>query len=860
MEEYKMKSPKILTSILILTLVMASLPVQHARSATITVTTKNDVLDAAGNCADITVASLPGPDGVTSLREAICAANNNADADTINFNIPGAGVQNIVPISALPLLVDDSTTLDGYSQFGAAPADDDTPATILIGIKGTGILNNGLNVTSSGNVIRGLAIYGFLLSEISITNYAGRVANDNVIAGNFLGTDASSFLCPGPGNLGWNGVFIGAGAQDNLIGGDSPADRNLISCNGWEGVGIHGSGTTGNIVSGNYIGDVHPGPGSQANILDGVRVYGGAQDNLIGGDTPGERNVISGNDRDGVRIVGETSSGNVVSGNYIGLDATGAIAMLNSDEGVNIIDAPENLVGGDVSGERNVISGNGHFGVYISGATASGNVVSGNYIGVDATGTAALPNINGVSISDASDNLIGGDILGERNVISANEFYGVYIGISDATGNVVSGNYIGVDATGTAALPNGDQGIQILAASNNLIGGDTPGERNVISGNDGNGIDIAAPSTSGNVVSGNYIGVDATGAAALPNNENGVYVHGNPDNLIGGDTPGERNVISGNGKNGVRITGAPGNVVSGNYIGVDATGAAALPNNENGVEVSGSNSLIGGDTPGERNVISANASGGVRITSSGNVVSGNYIGVDASGTADLGNVSHGILLSEGAQDNTIGGETPEEGNLIGFNAGGISLIDSETVSNTITGNYIGTDASGLLDLGNDFHGVQCLGARNVIGPHNAISHNMAYGIYVVGPEAVSNIITQNSIFTNGAKGIKLEGGANNDIAAPLIAAVNPHPLTVAGTTCAGCTVEVFGNSVNDGEGKYYLGSITADGGGAFSLALISLPYPHLTATATYATDGTSEFSTVFTTTVVLVAYLPLVGR
>ena len=117
-----MKKRYILVDALLLALGMTLLAVQAAPAATITVTTANDVLDAAGgNCGAVTVASLPGPDGFTSLREAICAANNNAGPDNIYFNIPGDVIHTIHVSSPLPLLTDDVTTINGYTQHGALP-------------------------------------------------------------------------------------------------------------------------------------------------------------------------------------------------------------------------------------------------------------------------------------------------------------------------------------------------------------------------------------------------------------------------------------------------------------------------------------------------------------------------------------------------------------------------------------------------------------------------------------------------------------------------------------------------------------------------------------------------------------------
>ena len=106
----------------------------------------------------------------------------------------------------------------------------------------------------------------------------------------------------------------------------------------------------------------------------------------------------------------------------------------------------------------------------------------------------------------------------------------------------------------------------------------------------------------------------------------------------------------------------------------------------------------------------------------------------------------------------------------------------------------------------------------------------------------------------------LTPGAHGGIQPPVITTVNPSPLTVVGTACPGCTVELFGSRTNDGQGQFYLGNATADGSGAFSLARTTMPYPYLTATATDSTKGTSEFSAVLTTTVVLLTHLPVIVR
>jgi hypothetical protein len=440
--------------------------------------------------------------------------------------------------------------------------------------------------------------------------------------------------------------------------------------------------------------------------MTGVSIGGGASHNTIGPD-----NVIS-NNNDGVTI-DDDSAYNVVAGNLIGTDPTGAFAQANSDDGIRI-HGHHNLIGGAAG--RNIISASLIDGVRVCGGQAFSNTVSGNYIGTDISGTAPIRNDGaGVSIhSGATLNVIGGDGAGEGNVISGNG-YGVGIWDSGTTSNTVSGNYIGMDVSGTLALPNGD-GVSIHgSASYNLIGGDTPGERNIISGNAGSGISISSSGTMRNTVSGNYIGTDVSGTATIGNSGVGIYIgDGASYNLIGGSntTPGgacngECNLISGNGYDGVAIrdSGTMSNTISGNYIGVDVSGTVGLGNGSTddgvGIRHGPAYNVIGGDTPGERNVISGNGDNGVKIDSAThNIVIGNYIGTDASGTMAIGNREDGVAFQGEASDNRVGGTAANERNLISGNGeAGVNIRDGST-SNTVSGNLIGTDASGTQPLPN----------------------------------------------------------------------------------------------------------------------------------------------------------------
>jgi len=298
------------------------------------------------------------------------------------------------------------------------------------------------------------------------------------------------------------------------------------------------------------------------NCLVGVMIRPGAQGNVIGGSATEEGNVISAND-ESIVIGGAGADGNVVKGNLIGVDASGS-SPLNNRNGVHIhAEARANLIGGSNPGDRNIISGNKGVGITIRG---SANLVQGNYIGTDASGTVAIPNgMEGIWIAPgAQDNIIGGRSVEERNVISGNDLFGLSISGRGATGNVVKGNYIGVDASGSAALANPHGLVIGDGAQNNVIGGPGRGEGNVISAN-GTGVLIRGADTSGNTIIGNYIGTDASGGQPLGNALGIWMLKGAHQNIIGG---GEGNVISGNSLYGVHVEGPEtvGNTIRGNSI------------------------------------------------------------------------------------------------------------------------------------------------------------------------------------------------------------------------------------------------------------------------------------------------------
>ena len=435
---------------------------------------------------------------------------------------------------------------------------------------------------------------------------------------NYIGTDISGELVVSNAD---DGITV-SGALSNTISG------NVISGNGTNGVFL-ALGAAGNVVAGNFIGTDASGKLALGNRNGGVTIT--ASGNLIGAG-----NVISGNLPGGIFLTGG-AGGNAVQGNLIGLSVAGTNALPNGGDGIFINGASSNTIGGSVAAARNVISGNTYNGIKILMTTDAWNTVCGNYIGTDVTGTQAVPNaLAGVRVQGCS-NVIGGVMAGSGNVISANGLQGIYIqGVNGSVqGNVIQGNVIGLDASGANGLGNGDAGIGISSAANNHVGGTATGARNVISANAGEGIFILGTGTSNNVIQGNYIGTDATGAVGRGNSYEGISITSATNTLIGGVAAGAGNLISANNNDAIYLSYSSGNVIQGNLIGTAADGLGALGNLQHGVDIQAgsSNNIVGGTTAGAGNVLAYaqtfNGYGycGVRVRDGAvnNLISGNSI-------------------------------------------------------------------------------------------------------------------------------------------------------------------------------------------------------------------------------------------
>jgi hemoglobin-like flavoprotein len=257
------------------------------------------------------------------------------------------------------------------------------------------------------------------------------------------------------------------------------------------------------------------------------------------------------------------------------------------------------------------------------------NVIAGNYFGLDSTGTISLP-IGGVSLYiETSGNLIGGTTPAERNVISGVNNRGIYFGGNEATGNLVKGNYIGTDASGTVIIGN-TTGITLDNAPGNTIGGAKLSERNVISGN-GNGIDMTGSGTSDNAVRGNYIGTKADGTSNLQNDTYGIYIfNGAHSNVIGGTSLGQANVIAFQvGQVVLESDAGSGNIIRGNSFFSSAQMAIDLGNDGVTANDAGDADLGANDLQNYPVITSAVAnSGTVSITGTLNSISNKQFIID----------------------------------------------------------------------------------------------------------------------------------------------------------------------------------------------------------------------------------------
>ena len=396
-------------------------------------------------------------------------------------------------------MVLDATTQEGFA------------GTPLVELNGGGAILHGLTlsgVNSSGSTIRGLVIDQF--TGIGIRAFS----SNNVIAGNFLGTDPTVLTTAGRGNQ--VGVYVQTGGS-NTIGGTAIADRNVISGNTVDGISSS-THRRHNRVEGNYIGTDVTGTIELGNTNQGILIRNGVQaSNTIGGTTALARNVIGGNTDYGVWLTGAAATANnLVQGNYVGLarrryDPAGpARRACGSSRG-----AHDNTIGGPTAGARNVIAASD----VVRFCSARARPATSSRATTSAPTPPARPRwrtppaASRSSVFVQRSNVIGGAAVGAGNVISGNA--GTASSLAPGDGNTRPGQlHRHQTAAGTAAVRNVIDGIFVELAS---VGSPAPADStvvsNVISGNH-RGVIIADAGVTGNVSEGNFIGTDPTGAVA----------------------------------------------------------------------------------------------------------------------------------------------------------------------------------------------------------------------------------------------------------------------------------------------------------------------------------------------------------
>ncbi len=451
---------------------------------------------------------------------------------------------------------------------------------------------------------------------------------------------------------------------------------------------------------------------------------------------------------------------------------------------------------------------NGDSGIRVQ---SDGNQITGNYIGTTNNGTGSAANQDGVVV-EGNHNTVGGPNAGDRNVISGNSDAGVLVKAGSAPdGNVIAGNYVGLDTSGQHPLANGGAGVQVAFAAHTIVGGAIAADGNVISGNHTEVLigDSTSPFTGSlNTVQNNVVGLLANKSATVGAVGDGVAVMNAgsntiADNMIGGES------------DGIRICGSPENTIVRNLIGSNTA--------------------------------------------------------DPSGP-DFGVFNDGVAMSDGpclfmaaATQNVIGG-APADGNTV-LNSGGDNIAVNSN-SNVVSGNTV----RGALGAG---IGIQ--GSQNTIGPANVVRDNGGSFTGVAVISGVDNRITQNSINANLGLGIDLndngvdvndpgdgDSGANGTQNYPVLTSATRDGSSITigydfqPAANQNYTVEFFKSPACDGsghgEGETYLGADTVhvDSGGLPTHFTSNIATPaagtvvsgdSITATATDPAGNTSEFST-----------------
>lgn len=719
-----------------------------------------------------------------------------------NFGIPLNTINGTGKSVGFHLDSDNNTisglSIYGFSDFGTAPY---FGAAIFISGSNNKIVGNFVGITpegtqpaaslrnfsgitiagGTGNTIGGATPSFGSANYISGNSQNGVLLNNtsqNFVQGNLIGVVRASLTTTdvlGNGQYGIQVFSSGTNnfSTENTIGSPSnqsnPNAANIIAGNGRAGIRLAGTNTLTNTVRGNFIGTDNFGRATPTNpatpdanyrnLGDGVLIEAGAKNNTISGSASAPM-VISNNNYYGVVISGAGTTGNQITGAYIGTGTLGT--EVNTDEekignkrgGVRIeTGASNNTISGTSSVRTLIVNSLGDgvnypgHGVTITGVNTQNNRISGVHIGAVpnpavTNGTVQLPNAgDGILLQNARLTQIT-----QGNLISGNTGYGIRA--TNALSTTITGNTLGLDVVGTANAPNTAGGIFLWGADNTLIGGVGSAVRNVISGNGGSGIVISDTTTFSTTIVGNIIGLrkNATGSfvVAAPNGGDGIVATGADTLRIGASAVTQGNQIMANAGDGIRISNVLSTTIQSNRIGWLTTGTSTIPtagfgNAGDGLSVTSSLTVSV-----VSNLLFQNGGAGMTfdVVTRTAVLSNTVTGTTVSGA--------GIAMTD-ALTSTI------QANAVTKHGGpGISLTDAFTA--TIRTNQV---------IDNGGNGIEVIGTADVpVAPFNfLIDDNDIYtntigilvsgeGDPVKGPQRVE--ITNNSISRNRTAGIDLD--------------------------------------------------------------------------------------------------------
>ena len=377
---------------------------------------------------------------------------------------------------------------------------------------------------------------------------------------------------------------------------------------------------------------------------------------------------------------------------------------------------------GSVTLEFLAIHGFSGDGIVVGGG--SGHEMSFNWIGLDTSGT-PKGNQTGLRVKDVQDSVF------VFSVISGNRGTGVIVE-GDSTGNQVSVNRIGTTPDGMAAAGNGGNGVLVKSPNNTV-------NVNTISGNGAIGLSLTSEADN-TTISGNQVGTDPSGRFAIGNGSHGALIRSSHNTIRGGFYP---SVYSGNGRHGMVLSGS-NNSIYNSFFGASAGGDEAIANQSHGLYlVNADNNLIGPpNDESEGNVFSGNRKSGIALSSSShNKIEENKFGVNSEGVEEVGNNANGLLLQNGSTHNTI-----EQNQIAGNGSAGVLLSGAQTQHNDFLWNRFGSDASGTVNIPSGTFAVLIKSPSNTF-EGNEIGGSKR-GFVLSGTNAHGNTLSRNFIGTD----------------------------------------------------------------------------------------------------------------